>query len=93
MLDIVINIALVAMAVSLVLCTYRVVIGPTVPDRIVALDAFGLNMVGFVGLMMMSLETAAFSEVVLMIAILAFIGSIALAKYWERGLVIDRNPD
>ncbi|RKD73066.1 multisubunit sodium/proton antiporter MrpF subunit [Sinobaca qinghaiensis] len=93
MFTIVVDIALIAMAVSLVLCTYRVIAGPTVPDRIVALDAFGLNMVGFVGLLMISLDTAAFSEVILMIAILAFLGSVALAKYWERGLVIDRNPD
>ncbi|WP_252311659.1 hypothetical protein [Sinobaca sp. H24] len=46
MFTIVVDIALIAMAVSLVLCTYRVIAGPTVPDRIVALDAFGLNMVG-----------------------------------------------
>lgn len=60
-------------------------------DRIVALDTFGINLIGFIGVIMMLQETLAYSEVVLVISILAFIGSIALSKFIERGVVFDRG--
>lgn len=83
--------ALALMAVSLLICFIRAVIGPTMPDRIVALDSFGINLVGFIGIIMIIQETVLYAEVVLVISILAFIGTIALSKFIERGGVFDRD--
>ncbi|MDV2683038.1 Na(+)/H(+) antiporter subunit F1 [Alkalihalophilus lindianensis] len=84
-------IVLVVMSISLFICFVRTLIGPTMSDRIVALDTFGINLIGFIGIIMMLQETLAYSEVVLVISILAFIGSIALSKFIERGVVFDRG--
>ncbi|KHF41942.1 Na(+)/H(+) antiporter subunit F1 [Halalkalibacter okhensis] len=84
-------IVLAVMSISLFVCFVRTVIGPTMPDRIVALDAFGINLIGFIGVLMMVQETLAYSEVILVISILAFIGTIALSKFIERGVVFERD--
>ncbi|GAE33325.1 Na(+)/H(+) antiporter subunit F1 [Halalkalibacter akibai] len=87
----ILTIVLVVMSISLLVCFIRTVIGPTMPDRIVALDSLGINLIGFIGILMIVQETIAYSEVVLVISILAFIGTIALSKFIERGVVFDRD--
>lgn len=82
---------LVMKSVAALLCIYRVLAGPTVSDRIVALDTLGLLLIGFVGVLMIIQDTAAYTEIILVIAILAFIGSISLAKFEERGGLFDRD--
>ncbi|OEF96322.1 Na(+)/H(+) antiporter subunit F1 [Desulfuribacillus alkaliarsenatis] len=89
MLEAALSIALFLLAISIVLCLYRVIKGNSMSDRIVALDTIGLNLIGFTGINMIRQGTLAYVEVGLVIAILAFIGSIALAKYVEGGTVID----
>ena len=52
MLETVVHIVLIMLALSLCACFIRVIIGPTLPDRILALDSFGIQLVGFIGLVM-----------------------------------------
>ncbi|MGJ9381654.1 Na(+)/H(+) antiporter subunit F1 [Salipaludibacillus sp. CF4.18] len=85
------HITLVLMSLSIAICLYRVFIGPTIADRIVALDTTGINLIGFIGIIMILQDTVAYSEAILVIAILAFIGTIAFSKFLEGGVVIDRN--
>ncbi|OLO38841.1 Na(+)/H(+) antiporter subunit F [Alkalihalophilus pseudofirmus] len=91
MLQTVLQIVLIIMSISLFVCFIRAIIGPTMSDRIVALDTFGINLIGFVGILMIIQETTAYAEIVLVLGILAFVGSIALAKFLERGVVFDRD--
>lgn len=91
MFQMVLMITLVIMSLSLFVCFIRTVIGPTMPDRIVALDSFGINLIGFIGIIMILQKTLAYAEVILVISILAFIGTIALSKFIERGVVFERD--
>ncbi|MED1602560.1 Na(+)/H(+) antiporter subunit F1 [Alkalihalophilus marmarensis] len=91
MFQTILMIVLVVMSISLFVCFVRALIGPTMSDRIVALDTFGINLIGFIGIIMMLQETLAYSEVVLVISVLAFIGSVALSKFIERGVIFDRS--
>ncbi|QGT99427.1 Na(+) H(+) antiporter subunit F [Candidatus Syntrophocurvum alkaliphilum] len=93
MLQLSLWIGLYAMVFSILLCLIRVINGPSTPDRVIALDAIGINLIGIIGLIMIMQETLAYVDVVLVLGILAFISSIALAKFLERGVVIDRNSD
>ncbi|MFD1362980.1 Na(+)/H(+) antiporter subunit F1 [Lentibacillus salinarum] len=86
-------ISLVAISVSLVLLLYRIISGPTNADRAVALDAVGMNMMGVAALMAIIIPTTRLNDVVLLIGILLFIGTIGIAKYLEKGVIIDRNLD
>jgi multicomponent Na+:H+ antiporter subunit F len=72
---------------------YRVFKGPSMPDRIIALDTIGINLIGLVALVSIWLGTQAFLEIILLIGILAFIGTIAFSKFIERGVVFERNRD
>ena len=72
---------------------FRVIKGPTVADRVVALDAIGISLVSLVALVSILLETSAFLDIILLIGILAFIGTVAFSKYLEKGVIMeyDRN--
>ncbi|MBB6448794.1 multicomponent Na+:H+ antiporter subunit F [Geomicrobium halophilum] len=91
MFEVIMIVALLVLSVSLMLCIARALMGPTLSDRIVALDSFGLNLIGFISIFMILQNTEAYAEVVLVLGILAFVGSVALAKFLERGVVIDRD--
>ncbi len=67
--------------------------GPSVADRIIALDAMGITLAGMVAIVSMLLNTSAFLDVILLIGILAFVGTAAFAKFLEKGVVIERGND
>jgi len=72
---------------------YRVIKGPTIADRVVALDAIGISLVSLIALVSILLDTSAFLDIILLIGILAFIGTVAFSKYLEKGVIMeyDRN--
>ncbi|MBS4162340.1 Na(+)/H(+) antiporter subunit F1, partial [Klebsiella pneumoniae] len=65
--------------------------GPSIPDRVVALDAIGINLIGITALVSILLNTSAFLEVILLIGILAFIGTVAFSKFLEKGEIIEND--
>ncbi|MGE1100065.1 Na(+)/H(+) antiporter subunit F1 [Peribacillus simplex] len=72
---------------------YRLIKGPSVPDRVVALDAMGINLIAIVALVSIVMDTSAYLEAILLLGILSFIGTVAFAKFLEKGEIIedDRN--
>lgn len=92
-IDIVTTVCLIVIAISIALLVYRVIKGPTNPDRAVALDAIGINLMGIAGLVAIMLVTTRLNDVILLIGILLFCGTIAIAKYLEKGVIIDRDND
>lgn len=69
----------------------RLVKGPTVADRVVALDALGISLVSIVALLSLIIETEFFLEIILLLSILSFIGTAAFAKFIERVEIFDRD--
>ncbi len=93
MFKIIMTISLIIVAFSTLLYVYRLVKGPSTPDRVIALDAIGINLIGITAIISIVLNTSAFVEVILLLGILAFIGTVAFSKYLEKGEIIenDRN--
>ena len=93
MFQTIMHISLFIISISTALFIYRVLKGPTTPDRVVALDAIGINLVAITAILSVVLKTSAFLEIILLIGILAFIGTVAFSKYLEKGEIIenDRN--
>ncbi|MEZ0480132.1 Na(+)/H(+) antiporter subunit F1 [Planococcus sp. SSTMD024] len=85
-------IALMIVSFSFAGLLFRLVKGPTVADRVVALDAIGVTLVSIVALLSLIIETEFFLEVILLMSILSFIGTAAFAKFLERGEIFDRDP-
>jgi multicomponent Na+:H+ antiporter subunit F len=82
----VIIVALLVMAIGMGFCIFRMVKGPTQFDRVMAFDAIALHVVGTFLLLSILLRTAAFMEVVLVVALLGFVGTIVMAAYLEGTL-------
>ncbi|MFQ3542692.1 Na(+)/H(+) antiporter subunit F1 [Halobacillus rhizosphaerae] len=86
-------ISIIGISISIVLLLYRALAGPTNPDRAVALDTIGINLMALAGLIAILLVTTKFNDVILLIGILLFIGTVALAKFLEKGVIIERDVD
>jgi multicomponent Na+:H+ antiporter subunit F len=93
MFEFIIWISLTLIASSSFLLMIRLIKGPSVPDRAISLDAIGINLVGITAIMSIVLDTSAFLDIILLIGILAFIGTVSIAKFLEKGEIIenDRN--
>src|SRR5699024_4358516 len=87
------SICMIGIAISLILLIYRVMVGPTNPDRATALDVIRVCLMSISALIAIILVTMKLNDVILLIAILFFIGTLALAIYIETGVIIDRNDD
>ncbi|MBY7144965.1 Na(+)/H(+) antiporter subunit F1 [Virgibacillus sp. NKC19-3] len=85
--------ALTLFGIAIAIALFRIVIGPSLPDRVVALDMIGVNLVSGIAIISVLLGTKSFLEVILILAILAFISTIAFSKYIERGVIIERKRD
>ncbi|HIW35116.1 MAG TPA: Na(+)/H(+) antiporter subunit F1 [Candidatus Paenibacillus intestinavium] len=88
------NIMLLAMfllSISLIITLYRIIKGPTIHDRILALDSIAYIIIGIVAILSIHLNSHAYLETILLIGILAFLSTIALSRYMERGVVIGRK--
>ncbi|WP_166241950.1 Na(+)/H(+) antiporter subunit F1 [Paenibacillus turpanensis] len=85
--------ALVILSVSILGGLYRILIGPSMPDRIIALDAVGINLIGIIAILSILLRSQAYMEIILLIGILAFLGTVAFSKYLEKGVVIEHERD
>ena len=69
------------------LCLYRIAIGPTAPDRAVAMDILGVLLVGFCAILAVETGQDFYLNVAIAWALLSFLGAIALAKFLEgKGL-------
>ncbi|WP_046178476.1 Na(+)/H(+) antiporter subunit F1 [Domibacillus tundrae] len=93
MIETVLQISLLLLAIAMIGLIYRLIKGPTVPDRVVALDAMGVNLVSITAVLSMLLGTSNYLDIILLIGILAFIGTVAFAKFLEKGKVIEHDRD
>ncbi|HEX6975356.1 MAG TPA: monovalent cation/H+ antiporter complex subunit F [Vicinamibacterales bacterium] len=85
MFEMVSHITLAMLAVAMLIAFIRLVAGPTLPDRIVAMDLFGVLVVGFIVVLAASSGVRATLDAAIVIALIGFLGTIAYATYVERG--------
>jgi multicomponent K+:H+ antiporter subunit F len=89
MLSIALDITLAVVAASMLLSFVRLAAGPTLPDRILALDTLYINAIAFLVVFGVRVESAIYFEAALLIAMMGFVGTVALAKYLLRGDIIE----
>jgi multicomponent Na+:H+ antiporter subunit F len=63
------------------ICLYRVIRGPTIPDRMVGVDIFGILVVGICAIIAMQTGKSFILDIGIAWIILSFIGTLTLAKY------------
>lgn len=83
-LVIVAQIVLVVMVVAMALTFYRMARGPGLPDRVVGLDLLGIILVGVCGVLAVIFDEPVFLTVAIALALVAFLATVAFARYAER---------
>ena len=83
------GIGLIAITLSMFLCLIRLIIGPSVIDRLLALDTLFLNATCLVVVLGIYWASTNVFEGALLVAMLGFVSTIALARYFTTGHVID----
>ena len=89
MIDFAIDVAFVSIGIAVLLALWRLVRGPDVPDRVLALDTLYINAVAFIVLLGVRTASVAYFEAALLIALFGFVATVALARFVTRGDVMD----
>lgn len=84
-------VCLILVVLSIVGIMYRVFRGPSIPDRLIALDGIGVMLISAIALISILFDTPFFIDVILLIAIMSFIGTVSFSKFIERGEIIERD--
>lgn len=79
-----IDFALYFLIALVILCLYRVIKGPSVADRVVAIDIIGIIVVGICVVISIKTDKAFIIDIGIAWIILSFIGTLTMAKYLER---------
>ena len=77
--------SLALMALALCLAFVRLWRGPSLPDRVVALELFSSILVGFIGVVAIATDVASLLDVAIVMALMAFMATIGFARFLERG--------
>lgn len=90
-LDLAKTIAFILVGIALLLCFVRLYLGPTLADRVVALDMMTILIISFCGLFSLVTDDPAFLDIVIVMALIGFLATVALARYAERRFMATRS--
>lgn len=82
------SIALVIATLALFLAVYRLFVGPTIMDRVASLDAIGNTLVVIFAIYAFSQQSQFLIDIAILLALISFIGTLALSKYIDKGEVL-----
>ncbi|MGE0444031.1 MAG: monovalent cation/H+ antiporter complex subunit F [Vicinamibacterales bacterium] len=85
MLERMTEVSMAMMGIALLIALARVVKGPTLPDRVVAIDLIGVLVVGLIVMLAAWTGVRETLDAALVIALIAFLGTVGYAVYVERG--------
>lgn len=80
--------ALLLMVFAMIPCVYRTIKGPTIPDRVIAVDAMTTVIVVMLGVYSFVQGSVFFMDVALVLSIISFVGTVTISKYLDEGVVL-----
>lgn len=89
MMEFALNAAFFSISVAILLCGWRLLRGPEITDRVLALDTLYINVVALVVVLGIRQGTDMLFEAALIVAMLGFVSTVALARFLTRGDVIE----
>ena len=79
-----VNISLAIISLAILAAFIRLIRGPSLPDRVIAVDFVAYLTMGFLGTYSILIREETYVDVALVLGLLAFLGTIAFARYIER---------
>ncbi len=89
MIETAVTISMYVIALALAMSLWRLLRGPTLPDRILALDTLSINSIALLVLYGIRIGSAVYFEAALIIAMLGFVSTVALSKYVMRRDIVE----
>lgn len=89
MIETALSIAMGCVALAMLLNLYRLLGGPTAPDRILALDTMVINAIALIILFGILEESGTYFEAALLLAMVGFVGTVAYTKFLLRGDIVE----
>ncbi len=86
MVDLLYNIAAIIALIAIILTFIRLILGPTVADRAIALDGMTVMAISLIVFIAYFSERIIYLDVAMVYALISFIGVVAIARYMERGI-------
>lgn len=80
--------ALLLLSVGIVLCVVRLMRGPSIADRAMALEQVAIEAVAIVILYSIRVEDPIYLDAAMIVALISFLGTLAFARYIERGAAL-----
>lgn len=93
MFDWVIALAFGALLLAIVLAFLRLTLGPSLPDRVVALDMISVLTIGFLAVFAVAADEPAFLDAAITLALVSFLATIAFARYIEQSAAKRREAE
>jgi len=84
-MDILTTVILDLLIVALFVALVRLVLGPSLPARVVALDLMGILAVGMISVYAVATAQPIFLDVAVVLALIGFLGTVAFAYFVEKG--------
>lgn len=91
MLSVALDIALGGLALSCALVFLRLLIGPSLLDRVLALDTLYINAIALLVVVGVRMENLVYFDAALLIALFGFVGTVAVARFVLHGDIIDKG--
>ena len=86
MADLIYNIAAIFALAGIVLSFVRLILGPTIADRAVALDGMTIISISLIVFIAYYLNRVIYLDVAIVYGLISFVGIVAIARYLERGI-------
>lgn len=89
MIELALSIAFSLVGLAVIFAFWRLLLGPSAADRVLALDTLYVNTIALLVLFGIHLGNNIYFEAALLIALMGFVGTVALCKYLLRGDIIE----
>lgn len=91
MLTVAVAVGIGGLTLAAALAMVRVLFGPTLSDRLIALDAITVIAIGLIVLFGLQQRSPHYLDAAILLAILGFVSTVAAAKYILRGRIVERD--
>lgn len=80
-LDICLNVSILMQSIALILCVYRVIAGPTLPDRVLALDMLVAVAIGYIAVIGIMTGFSLYVDIAIALGLVGFLATVAFARF------------
>jgi len=80
-----IGVLMLVLSLSMAVAVWRLLRGPSIPDRAVAFDLIMIHLVGLIALFALTSGQLVLLDAVIVVAVIGFLGTVALARFIEEG--------